>query len=192
MSFFQPDRYFSRVSRIDIERDLLAPGFTNVLLDIDNTLRRRDNNLIPLDVGLWLGRARDAGVRFCLFSNNWHGDVRDLATELELPLVAKAMKPLPPAFARGMRVLGSDKGDTVVVGDQLVTDVVGAHLAGLPAYLIAPLVEQDLPHTLALRKLERVLLAGRAPEGAAGAVGARECAGGEGAVDVQGGLSDVK
>ena len=42
----------------------------------------------------------------------------------------------------------------------------GAHFLGMQAYLLAPLVEQDLPHTLLLRNFERVVMAGRQPEGA--------------------------
>lgn len=38
MSFLEPDRYFARISRIDIDRDLLALGFRNVLLDVDLSL----------------------------------------------------------------------------------------------------------------------------------------------------------
>lgn len=35
MALLTPDRYFSRISAIDIERDLLGCGLTHVLLDID-------------------------------------------------------------------------------------------------------------------------------------------------------------
>ena len=41
MPYLQPERYFSRISHINIERDLLACGFRYVLLDIDNTILSR-------------------------------------------------------------------------------------------------------------------------------------------------------
>ena len=43
----------------------------------------------------------------------------------------------------------------------------GAHFLGMKAYLLAPLVEQDLPHTLLLRNFERVVMGERKPEGVA-------------------------
>ena len=89
-----------------------------------------------------------------------------LANRLSLPIVAKAVKPLPPAFLAALGKIGAKRSETVVVGDQLVTDVMGAHFLGMQAYLLAPLVEQDLPHTLLLRNFERVVMAGRQPEGA--------------------------
>lgn len=164
MAFLKPDRYFSRISRIDIERDLIGRGFTHVLMDVDNTILTRDTHEVPRDVAVWLGRARTAGLSFCLVSNNWHEGVYRLAEELELPIVAKAVKPLPPAFLMALRKIGARRASTVVIGDQLVTDVLGAHALGMAAYLLQPLVEQDLPHTLMLRHFERLVMGDRKPE----------------------------
>lgn len=176
MAFLEPDRYFSRISRIDIERDVKALGFTHILLDIDNTILTRDTHEVPRDVAAWLARAREAGITFCLVSNNWHKGVYGLAERLELPIVAKAIKPLPPAFLLAMRKVGAKRKTTLVVGDQLATDVMGAHFLGMKAYLLAPLVEQDLPHTLLLRNFERVIMGDRQPEGVAvPAEGASAC-----------------
>ncbi|MDO4291425.1 MAG: YqeG family HAD IIIA-type phosphatase [Eggerthellaceae bacterium] len=164
MPLLEPDRYFSRLSHIDIDRDLLARGLGHVLLDIDNTILTRDTHEVPRDVRLWLGRAQEAGVTFCLVSNNWHKSVFDLAQQLDIPIVAKAVKPLPHGFMLGMNKLKSNRKNTVMVGDQLMTDVFGAHLLGMRAYLLCPLVEQDLPHTLVIRNLERAIMGERQPE----------------------------
>lgn len=164
MPFLKPDRYFSRISRIDIERDLLGCGFSSVLMDVDNTILTRDTHEVPRDVGTWLGRAREAGLEFCLLSNNWHEGVYRLADRLELPIVAKAVKPLPPAFLMALGKIGAKRATTVVIGDQLVTDVLGAHFLGMTAYMLQPLVEQDLPHTLMLRHFERLVMGDSKPE----------------------------
>ncbi len=159
-----PERYFSRISAIDIRHDLLDAGLNHVLLDVDNTILSRATHDIPRDVGVWLGKARDAGVRFCLVSNNWHDSVYQLGGVLQLPVVGKSMKPMPQGFLLGMKKIGGNRKNTVVVGDQMLTDVLGGHLVGLPVYMVQPLVEVDLPHTMALRNLERVLLGNRRPE----------------------------
>lgn len=172
MAFLKPDRYFSRISRIDIERDLLGCGFESVLMDVDNTILTRDTHEVPRDVGAWLARARDAGLDFCLVSNNWHEGVYQLADRLKLPIVAKAVKPLPPAFLMALRKIGAKRATTVVIGDQLITDVLGAHFLGMTAYMLQPLVEQDLPHTLMLRHVERLIMGDRKPEEAPAGVSA--------------------
>ena len=164
MALLSPERYFSRISAIDVRLDLLDAGLSNVLLDVDNTILSRATHDIPRDVGVWLGKARNAGVSFCLVSNNWHDSVSQLGQVLQLPVVGKSMKPMPQGFLLGMARIGGNRKNTVVVGDQMLTDVLGGHLVGLPVYMVQPLVEVDLPHTMALRNLERVLLGNRRPE----------------------------
>ena len=125
MALLTPDRYFSRISAIDIERDLLGCGLTHVLLDIDNTVRARDTGCVPRDVGC--ARSGAGGRGELLFAlEQLACDVYRFAGELELPIVAKALKPLPPAFLAARRKIGGVAADTVVVGDQLATDVLGA------------------------------------------------------------------
>ena len=156
MSLIQPDRYFSRTSAINVEWDIVGKGFTHVLLDIDNPILSRADHQVPADVRRWLVRVRAAGVKMCFLSNNFHGNVFDLARELDLPIVAKALKPLPHGF-----VMARNK-----IGDQLSTDVIGAHLAGMKAYLVCPLVEEDLKHTMFVRSIERAFISDKEPEGA--------------------------
>ena len=61
--------------------------------------------------------------------------------------------------------LHAKRSQTVVIGDQLITDVFGAHFLGMTAYMVCPLVETDLWHTLLLRKVERVILGDKKPAG---------------------------
>jgi HAD superfamily phosphatase (TIGR01668 family) len=158
MALIRPDACFSRISHIDVQRDLKAKGLNTVLLDIDNTLRSRADGEVPPDARAWLVRCRESGVHVCLLSNNWHGNVFDLAAELELPIVAKAMKPLPVGYLVALRDMHAKARATVVVGDQVFTDIVGANALGLRAYLVAPLAEVDLPHMAALRHVERAFV----------------------------------
>ena len=75
------------------------------------------------------------------------------------------VKPLPPAFLVALRKIGAKRKTTVMIGDQLITDVLGAHFLGMTAYMLQPLVEQDLKHTLLLRNVERAFMGDREPEG---------------------------
>jgi HAD superfamily phosphatase (TIGR01668 family) len=158
MGVIRPDAYFSRIADIDIEHDLKSQGLRTVLLDIDNTLRSRADGGVPADARAWLARCKRAGVGVCLLSNNWHGNVFDLADELDLPIVAKALKPLPTGYLVALRDMHAKARTTVVVGDQLFTDIVGAKMLGIRAYMVAPLAEVDLPYTAALRNIERAIV----------------------------------
>ncbi len=163
MRAFSPDGYFPRISAIDVQRDILGRNLNCAFVDIDNTIRSRADGLVPRDVRAWLARCKDAGVGVCLLSNNWHANALELAEELDLPIVAKAMKPLPNGYLAALRRMNASARETVVIGDQLCTDIMGAKLLGLRSYLVMPLASVDLPHMAVLRRLERALM-GDAPE----------------------------
>jgi HAD superfamily phosphatase (TIGR01668 family) len=163
MAFFTPDDYLSSVTRIEPEA-LFEQGFRVVLLDIDNTLVPRDTHRLSDEVKSWVARLGECGLRACLLSNNWHQVVFNYAEELGLPIVHKAMKPLPFAYPRAFRKVGRQKGEKVVcVGDQIVTDVWGAHMLGLKVILVCPQAEKDLWYTLLFRRFERLLMRGKQP-----------------------------
>lgn len=166
MSIFEPDKYFSSVTSIDIEWDLKRLGIKNVLIDIDNTIRRRDNDQIPLAVRQWLALAREKNISLCLVSNNFHQSVFAVSHDLDIPIVAKAMKPLPFGFLRALKALDAKPAESVIVGDQLFTDIVGGHLVGMRAYLVRPLVDIDLKHTVVLRRIEERFIGDAVSEGA--------------------------
>jgi HAD superfamily phosphatase (TIGR01668 family) len=157
-----PDYYLHSVSEIDLD-ELLSRGVDTLLVDLDNTLLPRDSGTVPDEARDWVRSLSAKGFRVCLVSNNWHQRVSQVADELGIALVAKAVKPLPFAFLRALRLVGSKRSSAAVVGDQMFTDVVGGKLLGMVTVMVLPLSESDLPHTLALRRLERVLLAGRRP-----------------------------
>lgn len=168
MSVLKPEKYFHRVTDISIQEDLLNQGVRAVLLDIDNTIRSRETHQVPEDVAAWMLRAKEQGLKLCLLSNNWHANAYELGKELEVPVVAKACKPLPFGYIAALAKVGAKARETVLVGDILFTDVLGANLAGLRGYLVEPLAVKDLRHTLMLRKVQDAVLGDLQPQGAAG------------------------
>lgn len=157
-----PDYYYRTVQDIDLA-GLRARGVDTLLVDLDNTLLPRDTNEVPDELRVWVSLLADAGFRVCLVSNNWHERVFGVAEELGFDLVPKALKPLPFAFLKALKKAGSRPANAAVVGDQLFTDVLGGKWLGAVTVLVAPLSASDLPHTLILRRIERLLLADRSP-----------------------------
>lgn len=159
MSLLRPGRYLPAVTSLDLE-SLWAAGKRVLLLDRDNTLVPRDAHRAPDDVVAWLARARSIGFRLCLVSNNWAKNVRPDAEQFGAQLVSRAAKPLPFGLWRALRKVGGHPSEAVLVGDQVFTDVLGARLAGIDSVLVRPQAEKDLAHTLVLRRVEALVLAG--------------------------------
>ena len=164
MSFLAPDRLFKRVTSIDPVEDIKGAGFTHVLLDLDNTLLTRDTHEVPGDVRAWLDELDRLGIVACILSNNWHHGAHEWADRLGLPIVSHAVKPLPFSYGVALKKIGGTRKNTLCIGDKMVTDVWGAHLRGMKAYMVGSLVETDLWHTLLLRNLEGPIRGHMKPE----------------------------
>ncbi len=153
----RPDAYAHRLSGVSLD-DLAARGFRGIIVDLDNTLVGYGQEHLSVEDAAWIATARARGFGICLVSNNFTDRVSRVGAELGVPAIPSALKPLPRAFSRALVVLGTTKVQTVVVGDQLFTDVLGAKLLGLHAILTEPLVAKDWLGTRVLRFLERVVL----------------------------------
>jgi len=162
MKVLLPDVYVSSVLRIDLGA-LKDAGIDTLLIDLDNTLLPRDSADAHADIIEWLRLVEDSGFSVCLVSNNWHSYAVRMAERLGVKIVAKAIKPLPFAFRSALSKLHSDPGRAAVIGDQIFTDILGGNLLGMRTVLVSPLSVRDLPHTLLLRRLEGLVLAGREP-----------------------------
>ena len=156
---FRADHHADTLPDVSLD-ELAARGMRGIVVDLDNTVcAYRQPELAP-GVADWVAAARDRGFALVLVSNNFTERVTAVGAQLSIPVVPNALKPLPFAFLRALKLLGTPRRATVVIGDQLFTDVLGAKLVGLRTILTKPLVEKDFPLTRLLRFLERTI-AGR-------------------------------
>jgi len=160
-AMLRPDGFAERLCRVSLT-DLAARGFTAIIVDLDNTLVAYGGTELTEEDAAWIAAAREAGFAVCLVSNNFNDRVLRIGNALGVPAVPNALKPLPRGFEAALRLLGTPRKRTVVVGDQLFTDMLGAKLLGLHCILTEPLVAKDWLGTRVLRMLERVVL-GRRP-----------------------------
>jgi len=156
----RPDAYADRLSLVSLD-ELASKGMKGIIVDLDNTLVGYGQEHLEPEDAAWIASALTRGFKVVLVSNNFTGRVQRIGAELGVPTVPSALKPLPAAFGRALRLLGTGKGETVVVGDQLFTDVLGAKFLGLHSILTHPLVANDWYGTRILRFLERVVLGRR-------------------------------
>ena len=140
--------------------DLLrAWKIRGVTLDLDNTIVPWYTSELEPGIAQWVRSVADRGIRLCLITNNYGAQSKDVASELGLPLVRGALKPLPAAFSRCLRTLGTEPAHTLAIGDQLFTDVLGAKLVGMKAVYVRPLATRAFITTRFLRMIERPVFA---------------------------------
>jgi HAD superfamily phosphatase (TIGR01668 family) len=159
---FRPHWTVPSVPEIDCAH-LAAYGIQGVMLDLDNTLAPWRSPAIFPGVQEWIACVKAHGLRACIVTNASNAErVRPIAESLEIPWVTRALKPMAGGYRRGMDLLQTIPESTVMVGDMLLTDVLGANRLGLFTVLVEPKsLHEALPARLFQRPLERLI--GREP-----------------------------
>ncbi len=153
-----PDAMVERVE--DISPEMLAGwGTRGIALDLDNTIVPWHTAQLRPGIAAWVAALQRAGMRICLLTNNYAQHARDVAAALNVPIVAGALKPAPFAFRRALKAMGTGSAASVMVGDQLFTDVLGGKLVGMRVVLVQPIGAREFPTTKIMRLLERPFIA---------------------------------
>lgn len=129
-----------------------------IIVDLDNTLVPWNIAHATEEVITWLRNMEAAGLKVTIFSNNNKERVRIFADPLNIPYIHKANKPLRRQFHRAQQLMGLNKEDVVVIGDQLLTDILGGNRAGLYTILVLPIIQTDAKITQFNRRMERMIL----------------------------------
>lgn len=152
-----PDEFVESIHQIDIDR-LRERKIRAVITDLDNTLVEWDRPLATPEVEQWLLRLREAGIQVTVVSNNKQDRVNRFCSPLGVRYIWAARKPNRQAFLRAVREMNVQIEETVVIGDQLFTDVLGGNRLGFHTILVVPVAQTDGFWTKFNRRLERVAL----------------------------------
>lgn len=139
MKIFHPKEHHKNVQAINLFQ-LQSQGINNLIVDLDETLRKRNSMDIPEASVKWIEEVKKKGFKVCITSNNpfpWKNST--VEATLNVPCSFLALKPFPAAYKHAMGLLGSSPANTALIGDQLFTDIVGANLLGLYTILVDPI-----------------------------------------------------
>ena len=155
MSFtLVPDYMFKTFDELTPEF-LTSIGIKGLLLDIDNTLEPYEHPDPGEHVICWLNAMKDAGIGCAFVSNNGKDRIERFNSSLGLPAYYKAGKPFKKSLVLAMKALGTDAGTTMMMGDQILTDVWAARNAGVLAAVVPPINDRRDLFTKFKRVLEK-------------------------------------
>lgn len=78
--------------------------------------------------------------------------------QVQVQYIFKAGKPKISGYERAMELMGTDRGNTLFVGDQIFTDVYGANRAGIHTILTRPIHPKEEIQIVLKRYLEKIVL----------------------------------
>ena len=158
LEWLLPHQVAGTIYDIDLEK-LRAEGVTGIICDLDNTLVGARVPSATPELAAWLERVRAMGFRVIIVSNNRRARVSRFAEPHGIPYIYSARKPVRTAFRKALALLGVEAGQAVVIGDQLLTDVLGARRTGLRVILVRPIAPaEESVFTRVNRLIERAAL----------------------------------
>jgi len=156
MEKFVPDIYQKSIYTIDYKK-LKKNGIKCLLFDLDNTIA-------PLNVGVpdrkmkdQIEFLKDMGFKVMLLSNGSKNRVRPFKEGLNIDSSHSSMKPMKKKYIKVMKIYGFKDTEIACIGDQMLTDILGANRMGLTSILINPVSNEDIIITKVSRFIENFI-----------------------------------
>lgn len=154
---FAPSEAVNALTDIDPEA-LKARGKTLILLDVDNTLLPWRSEDIPQTTLDWVAQAKIFGFDLCILSNTRHpARLRRLAEKLGIEFLLGRFKPSRQMYRAALQKYKRKPEEAIMIGDQLVTDVLGANRSGIEAIWVKQMADLDFVGTKFNRLMERFM-----------------------------------
>ena len=156
LKLFTPNYYIHRYTALR-PAFLKEQGIQLLICDIDNTLVPHDVAVPDDEAIAFFFFFQDAGIQIVFISNNVEERVATFAKGLNIPFYPFAMKPLPKTYRKMLKDFHVKRDVVAVLGDQLMTDILGANVMRFYTILTAQVVERDLSFTKVNRVFENIV-----------------------------------
>ena len=133
---FIPSYFCKSIYDIDYDK-LYDEGCRIILTDLDNTLISYKEDMPHDKIFAWKKMLEDKGFTICIVSNSGSDRVKNFASAINLAYNPSSMKPLKKGFKKVKKRFNiQDKKSVLVIGDQILTDILGGNRMGFNTALI--------------------------------------------------------
>ena len=152
----KPEKVYENVAQMPWG-DLYRDGIRTALLDFDNTLGK-DHATEPEEYSFkCVKMIEDHGIRCCLVSNAKSGRSAKIAEILGIPVVTYANKPGTSGIIKAIALMESSASESVMVGDQVFTDVIAGNRSGCRTFMVEKLYKSEIWYVLLKRPFEKLV-----------------------------------
>ncbi|MBQ2640349.1 MAG: HAD-IIIA family hydrolase [Bacilli bacterium] len=156
MGIFKPTIYKKNIYDINYKK-LKKMGIKCLIFDLDNTLGLIENKECPKETKILLKKLQK-DFRIFIASNNTKRRLKPYLKDLGIAGVSNCLKPLTIGLLRIKNKYNFEKNEMVMIGDQIVTDVLAGKRFKIMTILVDPLGEKDLKITGLNRKIESMII----------------------------------
>ncbi len=155
----KPGKCLRYIWEIDLP-SLAEEGVKCIIMDLDNTLLPWKSSNVPDECLEWIDRAKKCGIKMCIVSNTHNSKrLEKIAKQLDVYFIDRALKPRPQSFLKALGMLNESPEHAVVVGDQVLTDILGGNLVGMKTIYVQPMHPKEFIGTKLNRLIERAIFA---------------------------------
>lgn len=153
LNLFKPTWMVESIYSITPEQ-LKKHNIRAVLTDLDNTLIAWNHPEATKESIEWIKMMRDSGIPVLILSNNSDNRIKVVADILELDYIPRSLKPTKKSFRMAEEMLQIPADEMLMVGDQVLTDVLGANRYNVRSVLVKPILDSDAWNTKINRLIE--------------------------------------
>ncbi len=157
MEKYIPDIYQKSIYTIDYSQ-LWLRGIKCILFDLDNTLIPA-NKSKPTKKNIELFKQlEEIGFKIIIFSNSTSKRVKPFSSRLGVEYHASSMKPFTKNFVKVLSKYNFEVDEVAIVGDQILTDILGGNTVGITTILVNKISNRDIIFTKLNRFFEKVIV----------------------------------
>jgi HAD superfamily phosphatase (TIGR01668 family) len=159
INYFKPSLYVSDFSQVNL-KSIKRHGIKVFISDLDNTLVPHFKKLPTPEVFNFVKKVQELGFIFVIVSNNSKKRTRRFAEKLGVDYYGSAFKPFRTVANKIAEKYDVEPYEMVIMGDQLITDVLFANRCHMESILVQPLISDDIKFSKFNRFLEKFLYRG--------------------------------
>ena len=141
---------------VDHSGNLKVPKLNEVIVNGDRNLDV-NNRITVIEARKFIEDLKAAGFKVVIFSNNNEKRVKMFLGDIDTDYWYLALKPLPFSYWAVCKKMNTTPSKTIVMGDQLITDILGANLSGCHGIYCRQLQEKDSKMTAFNRRIEKFI-----------------------------------
>lgn len=152
----KPNWFADRIYDIN-PNTLISNGIKNIFFDLDNTLIPYYEELPYEETKKFVSYLKDKGLNIYVISNNHLGRVEKFSKELGCKFSYMSYKPLTFKLKKFIKKEKLNKNEIIIIGDQLLTDIICSKLLKIKSCLVTPACQGDLKKTKLNRFIDNII-----------------------------------
>ncbi|MBP3461789.1 MAG: YqeG family HAD IIIA-type phosphatase [Bacilli bacterium] len=157
MEKYLPDMYKENIYKINYDK-LKEIGIKCLLFDLDNTIVPFREKEPRMETKELFYKLKQKDFKIIIFSNSPKIRLMPFKEELNVEIYGNARKPHRKSFCNVLKKYKFNENEVAIIGDQMLTDIVGGNRVGITTILITPLESKDPFWTIPNRIRERRIM----------------------------------